>query len=125
MGASLKVREERETRRHGVTVGKFNAGQKLNAAFTGGVIVVMLGTGAIMKWYEPWPLSWRTGATFVHDWLAILAVIAILGHIGYALRDPATLRSMRRGTISRRWAQRHAPGWLDEIDGPRGWTKSR
>ncbi|HWG73305.1 MAG TPA: cytochrome b/b6 domain-containing protein [Acidimicrobiales bacterium] len=112
--AAASNRAEREARRSAVTVGKFNAGQKLNVAFTAGVIVVMLGTGVIMRWYSPWPLSWRTGATFVHDWLAIAAVAVVVGHIAYALSDPAAMRSMVRGTISRRWAEHHAPGWLAE-----------
>jgi formate dehydrogenase subunit gamma len=96
--------------------GKFNAGQKLNAAFTAGVSVVMLATGVIMFWFHPWPLSWRTGATYTHDWLALAIVIVVAGHISYALRDPDALRSMWKGTISRRWASLHARGWLDEVD---------
>jgi formate dehydrogenase subunit gamma len=109
-----------ERRRHVRTlrVGKFNAGQKLNAAFVAGAGLVMLGTGAIMRWYHPWPLSWRTGATFVHDWLALGLGIVIIGHIGMALRDPDALRSMLVGTIQRAWAKQHAPAWLDGDDGP-------
>ena len=53
-----------------IPVGKFNAGQKLNASFTVGAILVMLMTGSIMHWTGWFPLTWRTGATFVHDWLA-------------------------------------------------------
>lgn len=98
-------------------LGKFNAGQKLNAAFTAGAGLVMLGTGAIMRWYRPWPLSWRTGATFVHDWLALAVGLVVIGHVGMALRDPDALRSMWTGRISRRWAERHAPGWLAGRDG--------
>ncbi|HLY82203.1 MAG TPA: cytochrome b/b6 domain-containing protein, partial [Acidimicrobiales bacterium] len=37
-----------------VRLGKFNPGQKLNAAFTGGAIVLMLATGSIMRWYKFW-----------------------------------------------------------------------
>ncbi len=96
--------------------GKFNAGQKLNAAFTAGVIVVMLVTGVIMYWFHPWPLTWRTGATYTHDWLAAAIVVVVLGHISYALRDPDALRSMWRGTIPRRWARLHARGWLEEVE---------
>ena len=48
----------------------------------------MLGTGIIMRWFEPFPLDWRTGATFVHDWFAIGLFVAVLGHIGLALADP-------------------------------------
>jgi formate dehydrogenase subunit gamma len=99
-------------------VGKFNAGQKLNAAFIAGAGLVMLGTGLIMRWYHPWPLSWRTGATFVHDWLALAIGVVVIGHIGMALRDPDALRSMVVGTISRAWAKRHAPAWLAGRDEP-------
>ncbi|MGH9077742.1 MAG: cytochrome b/b6 domain-containing protein [Acidimicrobiales bacterium] len=118
LGASWRRRAERRARRAGLTIGKFNPGQKLNAAFTAGVIAVMLGTGLIMKWYSPWPLSWRTGATFVHDWLAITAVVVITGHVLFAISDPDAMWSMVEGRISRRWAERHAPGWLAEVDPP-------
>jgi formate dehydrogenase subunit gamma len=115
---SLVMLEPRRTaQRRGLRLGKFNAGQKLNAAFVGGAILVMLGTGAIMKWYHPWPLSWRTGATFVHDWLALAIAVMIVGHITLALMDREALSAMVRGKVSRGWARRHAPQWLDdEVD---------
>lgn len=95
-------------------LGKFNAGQKLNAAFVAGGGLVMLGTGALLRWYVPFPLSWRAGATFVHNWLAVIFVIAIVGHIAFALADREALRAMLGGRVSRAWAARHAPAWLDE-----------
>jgi formate dehydrogenase subunit gamma len=97
--------------------GKFNAGQKLNAAFTVGTIIVMLATGLIMKFPNQWPLSWRTGATFVHDWVFLAALIVVIGHVAYALNDPDTLRSMVRGWIPASWARRHAPLWYEEQTG--------
>jgi formate dehydrogenase gamma subunit len=97
--------------------GKFNAGQKLNAAFTVGTIVVMLATGLIMRFPNEWPLSWRTGATFVHDWVYLAAAIAIAGHILYALNDSDSLRSMWSGSIPSSWARRHAPRWYEEQAG--------
>ena len=99
-------------------IGKFNPGQKLNASFTAGAGLVMLVTGIIMRWYHPYPLSWRTGATFVHDWLAVAVGLVIFGHIGMALRDPSALRSMVKGDITRRWAGKHAPAWLAGDDPP-------
>lgn len=96
-------------------IGKFNAGQKLNAAFTAGGALVMLATGSLLRWYEPFPLSWRAGATFVHEWLALLFVIVIAGHIVMALADTEALRSMLLGRIGRGWASRHAPAWLEEL----------
>jgi formate dehydrogenase subunit gamma len=109
---------DRIARLRPIRVGKFNAGQKLNAAFVAGAGLVMLATGLVMRWYHPWPLSWRTGATFVHDWLAIAIGVVIVGHIALALADWDALRSMFVGTISRSWARRHAPAWIDGDDGP-------
>jgi formate dehydrogenase gamma subunit len=97
-------------------MGKFNPGQKLNAVFVAGAIVVMLGTGAILRWFGPFPDSWRTGATFVHDVLATAVFIVVVGHVGFAVTHRDPLRSMVTGRISRQWARRHAPAWLDELD---------
>jgi formate dehydrogenase subunit gamma len=99
-----------------VRVGKFNAGQKLNAAITGGVMIVMLMTGSVMHWPYYWPLSWRTGATFVHDVVAIFFVVVVIGHIGMAVTHPPALRSMFTGKVSRAWAKRHAPLWLEDLE---------
>lgn len=98
-------------------MGKFNAGQKLNAIFVAGCIPVMLATGAIMRWFTPFPLEWRTGATFVHDWLALILLAVIVGHIAKALAAPAALRAMLHGTVPVDHVRRHHPRWLLEIDG--------
>lgn len=102
-------------RRSKQRMGKFNAGQKLNAIFVAGCIPVMLATGGIMRWFDPFPLAWRTGATFVHDWLALSLLVAILGHIGKALAEPVSLRAMAKGTVPARHAQRHHPRWWTEV----------
>jgi formate dehydrogenase subunit gamma len=98
-----------------VRVGKFNAGQKANAAFTAGAGLVMLASGAILRWYRPFPLSVRAGATFVHNWLALGFVIVVSGHVLMALADRQALKSMLFGRVSRAWARHHAPAWLDEL----------
>ncbi|MEV5710860.1 cytochrome b/b6 domain-containing protein [Actinoallomurus sp. NPDC052274] len=95
-------------------VGKFNAGQKLNAAFVAGAILVMLGTGVILAFPHPWPEAFRTGATFVHDWLTLAIFVVVLGHLWYALRDPGALSGMFTGRVTPEWAARHHPAWLDE-----------
>jgi formate dehydrogenase subunit gamma len=110
-------RQDRRAVRNGrgvVPVGKFNAGQKLNAAFVAGAILVMLGTGAMLTFPNPWPGAWRTGATFVHDWLTLAIFVMFLGHLWYALRDPGALRGMATGRVPRDWAARHHPAWLDD-----------
>jgi formate dehydrogenase subunit gamma len=92
-------------------VGKFNAGQKANAAFVLGMIPVMVASGAIMRWYEPFDLRYRTGATFVHDWTAIVTWVVVTGHIAFALADRGSLRGMLTGWVSRAWAAYHHPLW--------------
>ena len=95
-------------------VGKFNAGQKLNAAFVAGMIPIMVVSGSIMRWYEPFDLRYRTGATFVHDWTAIATWAVVAGHILFALGDPGSLRGMVSGWVTRGWAEDHHPRWAVE-----------
>jgi formate dehydrogenase subunit gamma len=97
-----------------VRLGKFNPGQKLNAAFVAGAIVVMLGTGSIMRWFSPFPVGWRTGATFVHDWGALAVLAVVVGHVTLAVGDPDSLRSMLRGWVPAGWARRNRPKWYEE-----------
>jgi formate dehydrogenase subunit gamma len=102
-------------RRGKARLGKFNAGQKINAIFVAGCIPLMLVTGGIMRWFDPFPLAWRTGATFVHDWLAITLLVVAVGHIVKALATPIALRAMARGSVTAVHAQRHHPRWWAEV----------
>jgi formate dehydrogenase gamma subunit len=95
-------------------VGKYNAGQKLNTAFTGGSILVMLGTGTILTFPHPWPDYLRAGATFVHDWLFLAIAVVVIGHLWYALRDRGSLGGIFLGHVREDWAARHHPAWLEE-----------
>ena len=97
--------------------GKFNRGQRLNATFLGAAAVVMLGTGSVMKWFSLFPLDWRTGATFVHDWFALGIWLSVGGHIFFAFRDPIALGAMLRGTVTARWARNERPRWYEEETG--------
>ncbi|MGH9165984.1 MAG: formate dehydrogenase, partial [Acidimicrobiales bacterium] len=99
----------------GVRLAKFHPLQKLNAAFTAGSIPVLLGTGAIMRWFEPFPLAWRTGATFVHDWVSLGLFVVVAIHIAKSVSDRDALRGMWAGTVTRRWARRHHPRWVAEV----------
>lgn len=100
-----------------VRMGKFHPGQKLNAAFTLGAILVMLGTGSIMLWFRYFPDNWRTGATFVHDWLAITLGVVVVGHLKMALSDDDALRGMTEGWVPAAWARRHRPKWYEAVTG--------
>lgn len=91
--------------------GKFNAGQKLNAAFTVGAVTLMFATGMIMFFSSLVNDNTRTGATFVHDWLTLAIVAVVIGHIYKAYNDSEARSGMRTGTVSYRWAKRHHPQW--------------
>jgi formate dehydrogenase subunit gamma len=107
------------TRRDGtIRVGKFNAGQKLNASLTAGAILVLLGTGTLMYFVGLVRLSWRTGSTFVHDWFSLALGVLVLGHIYFAMKDAEARRGMRTGRVSTNWARDEHAAWVDEISQP-------
>ncbi|MFQ6394551.1 cytochrome b/b6 domain-containing protein [Nocardia sp. KC 131] len=100
----------------GEDVGKFNAGQKLNAALSFGSILVLLGTGTIMFFPDWTRLAWRTGATLMHDWFALAFGILVVGHLMYALRDRESMRGMLTGRVSKSWAEQEHVLWAGEDD---------
>lgn len=118
----IAVRRRRRDSRY---AGKFNAGQKLYAAFAVGAILIMIGTGLIMWFPRLSPLVWRTGATFVHDWLALLIAAVIGGHVWLAASDPEARRGLRTGRVSHWWARREHPLWRIEEPAPRTSTRAR
>ena len=111
--AWLRSKDRRSGR---IRVGKFNAGQKLNASLSVGATLVLLGTGTIMWFTGLVRLSWRTGATLIHDWSALALGLLVLGHVVYALRDTEALRGMWSGRVSVQWASREHAAWADEVD---------
>ncbi len=105
----LRSRDRRTGR---IPVGKFNAGQKLNSAFTLGWVLVMLGTGSVMFFSSLFTDDIRTGATFVHDWLTLVVFVVVVGHIYMAMNDAESRVGMRTGDVSAEWAQREHPQWV-------------
>ncbi len=106
----------RTRRREPGLAGKFNAGQKLYAAFTVGAILVMIGSGLLMWFPRLTPLVWRTGATFVHDWLALAIGLIIAGHVWFAAVDPEARRGLRTGYVPRWWARSEHALWRFEAE---------
>ena len=103
-----------------ITVGKFNAGQKLNASLACGSILVLLGTGVLMYFVRLAPLPLRSGATLMHDWFSLALGLLIVGHVVFALKDPEARRGMRTGSVSRAWARIEHAGWLHELESAAG-----
>ncbi|MBE8476717.1 cytochrome b/b6 domain-containing protein [Streptomyces justiciae] len=107
----LRAALHRDKRRSSRPAGKFNAGQKIYAAWIAGASLAMLGTGLLMWFTHLTPIQWRTSATFVHDWLALTIGIVLAGHIGMALGDPEARRGLRTGLVSKEWADREHSLW--------------
>ncbi|HEY2330354.1 MAG TPA: cytochrome b/b6 domain-containing protein [Acidimicrobiales bacterium] len=103
-------------RRRPAPAGKFNGGQKLVSAAFAGLFLMLLMSGSVMFWHDPFPDPWRTGATFVHDWAYIGILAATLGHLAKAVGDPDLMRAMRQGGVDREWARRERPTWPIEDD---------
>jgi len=98
-----------------VSLGKFNPGQKLIAALFGGSLVAMFLTGLVLDFAGHFPLAMRSGATFVHELVAWIVVVLVVGHILMALAHPGSLRSMVVGWVDDAWAGRHAPAWRSAV----------
>jgi formate dehydrogenase subunit gamma len=96
--------------------GRFNAGQKLNAALVGGGMIVMAVTGFLM-WYGERDTRYRfAGTVTIHDWGTWLLTLLVLGHVYLAVLNPATrkaLRGMTLGDVDREWAREHHRKWVE------------
>jgi formate dehydrogenase subunit gamma len=101
-------------RTRGTADGKFNGGQKLVTAAFGGLFAMQLVSGSVMFWHDPFPNSWRTGATFVHDWAYLGLAVAVIGHMIKAIGEPELMGSMIRGTVPGAWAAEHRPTWRSD-----------
>lgn len=94
--------------------GRFNAGQKVNAALTAALTVLFLVSGLLLYFGER-DTRFRFASTVVlHDGLAFAAIVLLVGHLYLALIHPATrhaLRGITVGTVSEEWARRHHAKW--------------
>lgn len=92
-------------------IGKFNGGQKMN--FLGAVLLI---TGFSFSGYVIWMKS-MFSVDFVefnfllHDFLTVLALLILAGHIIFTLYYSESLRGIIYGTVDEKWAQEHYPKW--------------
>jgi len=96
--------------------GRFNAGQKVNAALTAAFTLLFLVSGLLL-WLGERDTRFRFASTVVlHDGLMFIALALLVGHLYLAVIHPATrhaLRGMTLGTVSEDWARAHHPRWID------------
>jgi len=103
--------------------GRFNAGQKLNAAFTAS-FAVLFSVSGLLLWYGERDTRFRFASTILlHDGLMYVALVLLVGHLYLAVIHPATrhaLRGMTLGSVRRDWAYEHHRKWIEASD-----TRSR
>ena len=94
--------------------GRFNAGQKVNAALTAAFTLLFFVSGMLL-WLGERDTRFRFASTVVlHDGLMYVALALLVGHLYLAVIHPATrhsLRGMTVGTVDERWARYHHPKW--------------
>jgi formate dehydrogenase subunit gamma len=97
--------------------GRFNAGQKINAALTA-AFALLFGVSGVLLWVGERNTRFRFASTVIlHDGLMYVSLALLLGHLYLTLIHPATrhsLRGMTLGTVDAEWAQRHHSKWKPE-----------
>jgi len=97
--------------------GRFNAGQKINAALTA-AFAVLFGVSGLLLWFGEQDTRFRFASTVIlHDGLMYVSLALLAGHLYLALIHPATrhaLRGMTLGDVRVEWATRHHAKWEPE-----------
>jgi len=97
--------------------GRFNAGQKINAALTA-AFTILFGVSGLLLWFGEQDTRFRFASTVIlHDGLMYVSLVLLVGHLYLALIHPATrhaLRGMTLGTVREDWARRHHGKWTPE-----------
>ena len=97
--------------------GRFNAGQKLNAALTAAFALLFAVSGTLL-WLGERDTRFRFASTvLLHDGLMYVSLVVLVGHLYLAVIHPATRHAMRGitlGTVDEEWAQHHHPRWERE-----------
>jgi formate dehydrogenase subunit gamma len=99
--------------------GRFNAGQKLNAALTAAFTLLFAVSGFLL-WYGERDTRFRFGSTILlHDGLMYVSMLLLVGHLYLALIRPATRHSFRgitTGYVRADWARRRHPRWIAKLE---------
>jgi formate dehydrogenase subunit gamma len=99
--------------------GRFNAGQKLNAALTA-AFAVLFAVSGVLLWLGERDTRFRFDSTIVlHDVTMYVSVVLLVGHLYLAVIHPATrhaLRGITVGTVRQDWARKHHPKWHQDAE---------
>src|SRR4029077_4686618 len=90
--------------------GRFNAGQKVNAALTA-AFTILFGVSGLLLWFGGQDTRFRCPTTIIlHDGLIYVSLVLLVGHLYLALIHPSTrhaLRGITLGDVRVEWARRH------------------
>jgi formate dehydrogenase subunit gamma len=104
-------------RRRRAPQGRFNAGQKINAALTA-AFTILFGVSGLLLWFGEQDTRYRFASTVIlHDGLMYVSLALLVGHLYLALIHPATrhaLRGMTLGDVRVEWATKHHAKWEPE-----------
>ncbi|MGZ4384664.1 MAG: cytochrome b/b6 domain-containing protein [Gaiellaceae bacterium] len=107
--------DRRWLRRRWAPQGRFNAGQKLNAAVTAAFAVLFAVSGFLL-WLGERDTRFRFANTILlHDGLMWVALVLVAGHLYLSLLYPMTrhaLRGITLGSVRRDWARQHHEKWV-------------
>jgi formate dehydrogenase subunit gamma len=94
--------------------GRFNAGQKINAALFS-AFTILFGVSGLLLWFGEQDTRFRFASTVIlHDGLMFVSIFLLVGHLYLALIHPATRHSLRGitvGTVREDWASAHHAKW--------------
>jgi formate dehydrogenase subunit gamma len=97
--------------------GRFNAGQKVNAALTA-AFTILFGVSGLLLWFGEQDTRLRFASTVIlHDGLMYVSLALLVGHLYLALIHPSTrhaLRGMTLGDVRVEWAAQHHAKWRPE-----------
>lgn len=100
--------------------GRFNAGQKLNAALTVSFALLFAVSGFLL-WYGERDTRFRFASTILlHDGLMYVSLVLLVGHLYLAVIHPKTrhaLRGMTLGSVREGWALEHHAKWVETAAG--------
>jgi formate dehydrogenase subunit gamma len=98
--------------------GKYNAGQKVMFWMMGLSIAALLASGVVLwrpYFADSFGVEVRQIAMDVHAFSAFFMFAAIGIHVYAAFFTKGSIMAMLRGTVSKRWAQFHHPGWYRSV----------
>ena len=99
-------------------VGRFNAGQKLNAILIGTLLTASTASG-LYWWAHLHGLTSNSNIDgAIHNIAGVAIIVLVCGHLYMAVLNPGTrhaLRGVTTGSVDIEWARHHHPAWLAEL----------